>query len=277
MHDTHVHLEMLLTKLNLFEDSRFFDPTQKVNLSNEAKIQLADSLIAHDFVLQSTVSTDNYLLTSQIFEFLPKIKFFLGSHPDIVNDRFDLAQYLNYQKSILDSVKDKIIGLGEIGLDYFHSQEKRIHLIQRDLFASQIQLALDYNLPIMIHCREAFEDIFGVLDTFPQIHGRFLIHCFTGNIKDLKNVLDRGGKVAFGGVSTFKSAQELQEAIVYCPLDSFVLETDLPFLAPTPNRGKVCLPSMIQDTVDHLANLKNLTVKEVWQCSLSNTQSLFKL
>jgi TatD family hydrolase len=281
MHDTHVHLEMLLTKLELFEDSRFFDSTRSDNLpielSTEAKNKLEELLANHDFALQSTVSTDNYLLVSQLFEFLPKVKFFLGSHPDIVKSDFNLTQYLNYQKPFLDLVKDKIVGLGEIGLDYFHSQDKQVHHIQQELFASQIRLALDYDLPIMIHCREAFEDTFKVLDRFPQIYDRFLIHCFTGSRDDLSKVLSRGGKVAFGGVCTFKSAVELQEALRICPLDSFVLETDLPFLAPVPHRGQVCLPKMVQEVAKHIGLLKNLTLEQVWQFSLSNTQSLFRL
>jgi TatD DNase family protein len=278
MHDTHVHLEMMLTKLGLYSDSRFEDQNSiNSELNIETKNTLEFLLKNHDWVLQSTVSTQNYLLVTKLFKFLPKIKYFLGSHPDIVNLEFDIDVYLKQQKEVIQRERNNIIGIGEIGLDYYHSKDLQVHQKQQELFGKQIKLAIDFDLPIMIHCREAFEDTFAVLDKFPKIYNKFLIHCFTGTTEDLANVLKRGGKVAFGGVVTFKSAVELQEVARICPPDSFVLESDLPFLAPVPNRGQTCIPEMIKDVAKSVAKIRQIEEAEVWNLSLSNTKSLFKL
>ena len=280
MHDTHTHLEMLLNKLNLIADQRYFDDNnQGFELSMYVKNQLGDMLINHSWVLQSTVSTDNYVFVSKLLADFEKVKFFVGSHPEIVNADFDLSQYLLLQQKLdLSDFDDKrIVGIGEIGLDYHYTQDPLLINKQKQLFESQIQLAIDLDLPIMIHCREAFEDVFEILDKFPQIFGKFLVHCWTGNRSQLTQVLDRGGKVAFGGVCTFKSAVELQEVVKICPNNSFVLETDLPFLSPIPHRGQVCLPIMIDDIATQVATLKSLSKAQIWEYSLHNSQQLFNL
>ena len=168
-----------------------------------------------------------------------------------------------------------MLGIGEIGLDYFYSQDENIILKQKALFCSQIELAISLNLPIEIHARDAWGDIWNILKGYPQIHGKFLIHCFTGNTQELKNCFDLGGKAAFGGIVTFPKSVDLQEAAIFCPSDSMVLETDLPFLAPVPNRGKTCEPALINDTAIFMAKLKNTTPEQIWEWSRENSKSLF--
>ena len=268
LHDTHVHLEILLEKLGFLENSS----TSNAKYHNE----LARLIEKHEFVLQSTVSTENYLQVKQLFTDFDKIKYFLGSHPEIVDTEFDLPNYLSKQEKILQSsLKSDFVGIGEIGLDYFYTRENVVITKQKDLFESQIQLAIKLNLPIMIHCREAFADLFNILNKYPQVHNKFLIHCFTGGVCELHEAIKIGGVVAFGGICTFNSATKLHEAIIKCPLDRFVLETDLPFLAPTPFRGRFCEPNMIDKVAEKVAELKNVTKSEIWQNSLSNTKKLF--
>ena len=269
-HDTHCHLEMLLAKLKLGDNSN----------DNLTEIDSISKLLQnHQFALQSTVSTSNFLEVYELFQSIHKVKYFLGSHPEIVNNDFDLEDYLAAQQLQIQkyNIPHKIIGIGEIGLDYHYTQD--IHLIstQKKLFESQIILAISLNLPIMIHCREAFEDVLEILGRYPQIHNKFLIHCFTGRVSELVGILKLGGLVAFGGISTFKSAICVQEAVKICPLKSFVLETDLPFLAPIPHRGQVCLPQMIDNIAQKIADLKEISKESVWQHSLTNTQKLFKV
>jgi TatD DNase family protein len=276
-HDTHVHLEMLLGKLELISipDERKLSPNstdQKFFLGKNVQEKLEELIINHEFLLHSTVSTFNYQHVSQLFAGIPKIKFFLGSHPELVTDMFDLESYLGDQSHFLKSKNPEIIGIGEVGLDYYYTKDIELVRTQKLLFESQIELAVEMDLPLMIHCRDAFEDLVEILKSYPAIHNRFLIHCFTGNVKDLNNILELGGKVAFGGVATFRSAAELQDAVRECPVGSFVLETDLPFLAPMPHRGSVCIPEMISHIADNIADLKGLSSEQVWQHSKDNTE-----
>jgi TatD DNase family protein len=283
-HDTHVHLDMLLVRLNFLRDGRVVESLEngefefvlaQIMLSDSAFRKL-DTLIAdHEFLCHSTVSTKNFLHCYQLFQNHSKVKYFLGSHPDIVDGKFELQTYLDFQTHAINQYKimDKIIGIGEIGLDYYHCKDPLLQDIQKLLFESQIQLAINLDLPIMIHCREAFDDLFGILERYPQIHGKFLIHCFTSTSIDMHKVVALGGKVAFGGVCTFASAKELQQAVFECPPTSFVLETDLPFLAPV--RGEICTPMMINLVAEKVAQLKNMTKEEVLQLSRENTLSLF--
>jgi TatD DNase family protein len=284
LHDTHVHLDMLLAKLNFLPDGRVLEgfgneefefELSKTALSDSAARKLESLIIDHEFLCHSTCSTKNFLVCHRLFSSFDKVKYFLGSHPDIVDDKFELESYLDFQTKMINKyeIKNKIIGVGEIGLDYFHCKDRLLQDIQKKLFESQIQLAINLDLPIMIHCREAFEDLFEILERYPQIHGRFLIHCFTAGVDEMYKIVQLNGKMAFGGVSTFKSAIDLHQAIIECPLECFVLETDLPFLAPV--RGQICLPAMIDIIAQRVADLKNLTKEEIWQLSRENTLELF--
>jgi TatD DNase family protein len=283
-HDTHVHLDMLLAKLNFLPDGRVLEslPNEefefelcKTTLSDSASRKLESLIVDHEFLCHSTCSTKNFLVCYKLFNSFDTVKYFLGSHPDIVDDKFELQSYLEFQTKMINEyqIKDKIIGIGEIGLDYFHCQDPLLQDIQKKLFESQIQLAINLDLPIMIHCREAFEDLFEILERYPQIHGKFLVHCFTAGVDEMYKIVQLNGKMAFGGVTTFKSAIDLHQAVIECPLECFVLETDLPFLAP--KRGEICLPAMIDLIAERVGQLKGLTKEEIWELSRANTLELF--
>ncbi len=321
LHDTHVHLEMLLSKLDLLDGMREYDEdSAQTELTEKAKEKLIKLITNHEFLLHSTVSTKNFAYVTNLFKDFPKIKYFFGSHPEIVNTDFDLDKYLEDQQNfieintpfegvkpkasgslvniqfpnptvILNSFQDPlilenkaqlltsqkqktqtIVGIGEVGLDYHYTQDLEIIATQKKLLESQIELAIAYSLPLMIHCRDAFDDLFEILEKYPAIHNHFLIHCFTGGIDEMYRAIKIGGKVAFGGVITFKSAKEVQEAVEYCPLESFVLETDLPFLSP--KRGEICIPEYIDLVAQKVAELKKIPKQEVWEWSRRNCESL---
>lgn len=294
MHDTHVHVDLLLQKLGHIEDrsSADLDEAQLLQIS-----PLIDELFsAHSFAIQATVDTDNYIMMHRMLARHSKFALLMGSHPEIVTDSFEYSPYIKRQSELLQSdilsetstistdqlgshtmddgiwsysaqnilrifprlATHRLIGLGEIGLDYFYTQEAGIINKQRDLVDAQLNLTKEHSLPVVFHCRDAFDDLFSIIDNHPAIHGRFMVHCFTGTTEHLKKILTRGGIAAFGGVSTFKNAQYLREAFAYCPLDGFTLETDLPFLAPTPLRGKVCLPEYIEHTAKALSEIKSI-------------------
>ncbi len=290
MIDTHAHLDLLLQKLELIPNDSIlnleksnFSETQKIELTEEVKLQIESLLKNHKYIFQATVSTNNFRTVYHWFEHNPKIKFFLGSHPDMLADEdFNLNSYLKEQEKFLSEIKHKpeilerILGVGEIGLDYYWVKDEEKQKIQRNLFESQIDLAIRYNLPIQIHNRDAFKDAISILKNFPKIHGKFNFHCFTGTLQEMREIFDLGGRVGYGGIITFgKNAEELRETVNFCPLDGFILETDLPFLSPTPHRGKICLPEYIEFVGNKIAEIKTLSREDVWKLNERNTKELY--
>ena len=287
IHDTHIHLDILLEKLNSLKEiesqlKNQEKPQEKQLFEQEDIEKIQEMLQSHNFAIQPTVSNQNFKKVIKNFESLKKVYFLVGSHPETVNNNFLVDEYLQEQTEILNTYKNnlkenRIIGIGECGLDYYYSQDLEIIKKQKQLFEAQIELAIDLKLPLIIHCREAFEDIYQILKNFPKIHGNFLIHCFTGDKNQLKQSLDLGGKVAFGGILTFgKNAEYLRESAKYCPDNSWVLETDSPFLSPNPNRGAICLPTYIDFVAEKMAEIKNISKIETWKISEQNTKNLFK-
>jgi TatD DNase family protein len=285
-HDTHAHLDLLLQKLDLLSSGRELDlefiTNEKAAELTYSQAELDKLLINHEFVIQPGISTKNFYLNYHLFQDSEKVRLMLGAHPDMVNDTFSIVDYLQEQGACLDFIvsKDliqskKLIGIGEVGLDYFHIKSEIGQKLQRDFLVTQIELSVKLELPLVIHCRDAFEDLFKIVDNFPAIHGRWLIHCFTGGVAELQEVLRLGGRVAFGGVSTYSSAVGLQEAIKVTPVGSYVLETDLPFLSPTPNRGKTNLPEFIADTARHIGVLQGISEDQVWKASKGTVLELF--
>ncbi len=297
LYDTHAHLDMLLKNEGFWpklreDDEQLIEISQTINpnyfedlglnYSPEVNIYLEEKLTKHSWVIQPTVSTFNFL-QSQNLILNSKIFMLLGSHPEIVQPNFKLKNYLDFQETAVQyiqarpNLQAKLVGVGECGLDYFYSQDVEIIATQKALFRSQIQLAIKLNLPLIIHCRNAFSDLFEILSEYPAIHNNFLIHCFTGTIDEAKSVVKLGGKMAVGGILTFNSAKQLQEAVSGLDLEHFMLETDLPFLAPNPFRGKTCVPEMIELSMQKLAELKDESVENVLENTKLNAQKFFKI
>lgn len=133
--------------------------------------------------------------------------------------------------------------IGEIGLDYHYDLSPRS--IQAEIMVAQIELAKGVGLPVVFHVREAFPDFFSVLNDHPLGHAGGVVHCFSGSLAEAKMCLDAGLYLGFGGMITFKKAQEVRDCLAYCPVDRIILETDSPWLAPVPYRGKLNTPSLM--------------------------------
>lgn len=285
-YDSHSHIDLFLQKMGLLDHGREFDlenisQNDIVSLKYD-KNKLEPYISNHELIIQPTISTNNFYLNYKLFSADPRFVFLLGSHPDMVNDDFDSDGYLEKQSIGIDFIKvnnliqkKQVVGIGEVGLDYYHIKTEIGQAKQRDFFRSQIELAISLETPLVIHCRDAFVDLFAILAEYPAIHGRFLIHCFTGGVGELKEVLKLGGKIALGGVTTYSSAKGLQEAVKMCPIESFVFETDLPFLSPMPKRGEVCQPEFIDFTAQFVADLREISKDEVWIETRRNLKNLF--
>ncbi|WP_218460586.1 TatD family hydrolase [Rickettsia sp. TH2014] len=168
----------------------------------------------------------------------------------------------------------KIIGIGETGLDYYHQPYDK--KLQQDSFVAHIHAASATNLPIIVHTREADEDTIDIL-TSEMRNTKFpgLIHCFISSKNLATKMLDIGLYISMSGIITFKNATDLQEIVKYVPLDRLLIETDSPYLAPTPMRGKQNEPAFVRYVAEKVAELKNITSKEVANITTRNFKTLF--
>jgi TatD DNase family protein len=201
------------------------------------------------------------------------IKATVGIHPhDVGNitsgDLDDLQQ-------LIDSGREKIVGYGEIGLDYV----KRYcdPDLQRRSFQDQLLIAKNHKLPIIVHDREAHDDILAILQKNGPYDNGGVMHCFSGDYAFAMKVLDLGFSISIPGIVTFKNAASLQETAQKIPLESLLLETDGPFLAPEPYRGKRNESLYLLYTADQVARLRGITLEEVAVATTSNASRLFNI
>ena len=167
----------------------------------------------------------------------------------------------------------KVVAVGEMGLDYHYEHSPKE--LQQRFFSRYLHLATTARLPIIFHCREAFSDLFAIADA--EYAGPAILHCFTGSIKEAEEVLKRGWYLSLSGIVTFKKSQELQEAARAVPDDRFLIETDCPFLAPEPFRGKRNEPAYVVKVAEKLAALRGSELTEIARLSTANTRRFFKL
>jgi TatD DNase family protein len=166
----------------------------------------------------------------------------------------------------------RVVALGEMGLDYYYDNAPRE--LQQQVFRRQLQMAVEYDLPVEIHTRDAEEDTVAILREFDgRVRGLF--HCFTGTQWLADRGLELGLNISISGVVTFKNAEALREVVKTVPLERLHVETDAPFLAPVPHRGQKNHPALILHTAQMVANLKNISLDELAKYTLQNSEKLF--
>lgn len=166
----------------------------------------------------------------------------------------------------------KIIGIGEIGLDYYW--DKSFVDLQKEIFIKQIEFANEMNLPLNIHCREAFGDTLDILKKYNK-NSTAIMHCYSGSPEFAKECINLGIYIALGGVVTFKNAVKVKEVAQNIPLEYLLLETDDPYLTPVPFRGKENQPAYIKYVAQEIANLRNISVDEVANATTQNAMKIF--
>ena len=186
-----------------------------------------------------------------------------GIHPDHTD--------LNPNDFLTDNILNhpRVLGVGEIGLDYHYEPQKRDAQIK--LFEKQLEIAYKYNMPVAIHTRDADEDTAAILTD--KYHG--VMHCFTSGWELARVMLDRGFYFSASGILTFKNAADVRETFEKIPTDRIVIETDAPYCAPVPYRGKVCEPFMVRETAKVLAEIKHLQIDELESILEQNTLNLY--
>lgn len=194
----------------------------------------------------------------------------LGVHPSEVKDWTDdlIEKIKEYAKS------PKIIGIGEIGLDYYW--DKSFNDLQKEVFIKQIKLANELNFPISIHDREAHKDSFDILTEYNK-NSTVIMHCFSGSVEFMRECIKQGWYIAIGGVVTFKKAIKMKEVAKEVPLDKLLLETDAPYLTPVPYRGKTNQPAYVKYVAEEIANLRNTSFEEINKQTTKNAELVFKI
>lgn len=227
-----------------------------------------DAIIAHARdagvmrLICATADPNDILPALKIAELHDNIFVTTGIHPEYAG--VDARQYLTV--SVLSH--PRVIGIGEIGLDYHEQNDNRDAQIK--LFAEQLEIARKYNMPVAIHTRDADDDTAAILT---GVHG--VMHCFTSGWELAKIMLDRGFYFSASGILTFKNAADIRETFSKIPVDRIVVETDAPFCAPVPYRGKTCEPFMVRETARCLAEIKNLQMAELETILEQNILNLY--
>ncbi len=169
---------------------------------------------------------------------------------------------------------DQPVAVGECGLDYHYSHSP--HDVQAEVFAAQIEMALELDLALVIHSRSAWDDTFAILDE-QGVPERTVFHCFTGGPEEARRALDRNCYLSFSGIVTFPSAPELREAAVLCPPDRLLVETDSPYLAPVPHRGKKNRPAWVPHVGEFIADRRGSAVDAVRAATTANARAVLRL
>lgn len=195
---------------------------------------------------------------------------YVGVFPEEVKDFSDKT--LADMEEIIKS-SPKIIGIGEIGLDYYW--DKSFKELQKEVFIKQIEFANQMNLPLNIHSREAHLDTLEILKKYNK-NSTAIMHCFSGSLEFARECIKEGIYIALGGVVTFKNAKKTKEVAKNIPLEYLLLETDDPYLAPVPFRGKENQPMYVKYVAQEIANLRGITPEEVAKTSTENAKKIFK-
>ena len=194
----------------------------------------------------------------------------VGIHPENMGNNLD-KDYILKLEELIENNK-KVVAVGEIGLDYHFDIESKEQ--QKEVFENQIKLAVKHDLPIIVHDREAHKD---TLDILKKYKPKGIVHCFSGSVEMAREIIKLGMFLGIGGILTFKNAKNIVNVAKEIPLEKLVLETDAPYLAPTPFRGKRCDSSFIKYTAEKLAQIKEISVDEVYTKTCETAKKIFKI
>lgn len=209
-------------------------------------------------------------IVAELVEKYENVYGLLGVHPSEVKD---------WDDSLIDKIKEysispKIVGIGEIGLDYYW--DKSFNDLQKEVFIKQVKLANKLDLPISIHDREAHKDTFDILTEYNK-NSKVVMHCFSGSVEFMRECVKKDWYIAIGGVVTFKKAIKLKEVAKEVPLKKILLETDAPYLTPVPYRGKTNQPAYVKYVAEEIAKLRGMSFDEINEITTENAKDVFKI
>lgn len=201
----------------------------------------------------------------------------IGVHPDEV----DTMKEADMEELSHMAREDKVVAIGEIGLDYFRKEGNAYKSVQKEWFCRQLDMAKEIEKPVIIHSRDAAEDTIQILRDFrkenPQIENPGVIHCYSYSPELAKEYVAMGFYIGIGGVVTFKNAKKLVETVAQVPLERILVETDSPYLCPEPNRGKRNDSSQIRYVMDRIADIRGIAPEEVEKQTEMNARKMYRL
>ncbi len=253
--DTHCHLDM-----QVYQDD-----------FTEVLSRAAAADIIH--IISIGIDLDSSVQAVKLAEQYPQISATVGIHPHDVQHIGD-ATYTQLI-SVLNENRQHIVGYGEIGLDYFKNYSPVD--LQKHHFRKQLEIAKEFKLPVVIHDRDAHDDIITILEETGPFEAGGVVHCFSGDYVFARKVLSQNFNISIPGIVTFKNAHDLHEVVKKIPLESMLLETDGPFLAPVPFRGKRNESSYIPIIAEKIAELRQTTKEKIAETTTANAKALFNL
>ena len=255
--DSHCHLD--------FKD---FD-SDRDKIVNNAKLTNVD------YLLTISVNLEDFEKVHEVTQNYENIWCTTGIHPNNVSSETDTTQLDDIQNKISENLKNKkVVGLGETGLDFFRGKKNRTNQIES--FMLHLFLSGEKKYPTIVHTRDADDDTINCLDeSVKKYSSTGLIHCFTSTKQFAKKALDNGFYISFSGIITFKNAIDLVDVVKYVPTDKLLVETDSPFLAPVPFRGKRNEPSYVNYTLEKISEIKKIKKQELINITTKNFFTLF--
>lgn len=234
---------------------------------------LIASLPEHDIeyvinVGSSLETTEKSIALAEQYDFIYAA---VGVHPSDVTE----LNEENFKAIEQAAEHKKVVAVGEIGLDYYWDKEPQVQENQRYWFKRQLELAKEKDLPVIIHSRDAAEDTMQILKETPMREMPGVIHCYSYSVEMAREFLKMGYDIGVGGVLTFKNAKKLRAVVEEIPLERILLETDCPYMAPEPHRGERNCSLFIPYVVEKIAEIKNVSTKEVLQTTNANAKKLF--
>lgn len=248
--DTHAHM-----------DDRAFDDDRSALLADFPEQGLA-------LVMNPACSLDSSRQVCRLVKEYPYLYGAVGSHPDAADE---VTEEVIQEYRMLCKQNPKIKAIGEIGLDYHYEDIPR--QIQQQAFRAQMALAAELQMPVIVHDRDAHGDSMAIVEEFPQVKGVF--HCYSGSAEMAQWLAERGWYIGFTGVLTFKNARKAVEVAASVPLERIVLETDCPYMAPEPFRGKRNSPAYLYRMAQRFAEIRSMNVEEIERITLENGKRLY--
>lgn len=250
LYDTHFHLDC--------SD----DPASVIGRARENNVGLLNliSCDIHDTQRNIAIAEEHDIYTTA------------GVHPlhiDKFTDNFD--DFMGFYKN------SRVVGVGEVGLDYFYHKEEALHKRQRDIFQKFMEISAETGKPAIIHCRDAFADCYEIIKNTLKGNQDFIIHCYTGDLEWAEKFLALGAYISYSGIVTFNNASSLRESLKAVPVDRILIETDSPYLAPVPHRGKRNEPAFVNHVLDRVAFELNLSREELAKTTMENGKKVFRL
>lgn len=261
-------MEDIRSKYKIFDSHAHYDDEQY----NEDREEIIKGLKANnvEYVLNCGADIEGSRASAKFSKEYDIFYGAVGIHPsyadkvtsDVLKELKELAK------------EEKIVAIGEIGLDYFY-EDSPSREVQKEAFINQMKLAKELNMKVIIHDRDAHEDTLNILKQFPEVTG--VIHCFSGSVEFARECLKLGYYLGFTGVVTFKNAKKALEVVKEIPLDRLLVETDLPYMAPTPYRGKRNRSEYIQHIIEKISEIKDISPEEISKITIDNTKRLFSI